>query len=157
MATGYTFTTGTSAIALSAATAKTILNLIAGANQQAIITEFSVSFDGVTASATPVLVELCQSTQAGAGTAGSTPTPALIRGLGTAGATTGINYSAEPTVLSVIKHWLVTPNGGLLVIQSPLGRETITNLSGSSTVKAVAVRCTAPAAVNVRGYIEFEE
>lgn len=157
MATGYTVTTGTSATALSAATAKTLINLIAGANQQAIITEFSVSFDGVTASAVPVLVELCQSTQATAGTPGSSPTPAVIRGLGTASATPGINYSAEPTVLTVIKQWLVTPNGGLLVVQSPLGRETITNLSGSSTVKAVALRCTAPAAVNVRAYMEFEE
>lgn len=157
MATGYAFNSGSSAVALSAATAKTVMNLIAGANQQAIITEFSISFDGVTASAVPVLVELCQSTQAGAGTPGSTPTPTVIRGLGTASATTGVAYSAEPTALTVIKQWLVTPNGGLLVIQSPLGRETITNLSGSATVKAIAIRCNAPAAVNVRGYMEFEE
>lgn len=157
MASGFTFTTGTAAVALSAATAKTIMNLIAGANHQAVITEFSVSFDGVTASAVPVLVELCQSTQAGAGTPGSSPTPALIRGLGACDATAGVAYSAEPTVLTVIKQWLVTPNGGLLVIQGPLGRETVTNLSGSSTVKALAIRCTAPATVNVRGYLEFEE
>jgi hypothetical protein len=157
MATGYVQGSG-AAIALAAATPKTIFNLIAGANSQAIITEFSISFDGVTASAVPVLVELCQSTQAGAGSGQSTPTPAVIRGQGTSGSTFGLNYATtEPTALTVIKQWLVTPNGGLLVIQSPLGREVITNLSGSATVKAIALRCNAPAVVNCRGYMEWEE
>jgi hypothetical protein len=153
----FAFNSGTSAVALAAATAKTIMNLIAGANQQARITELSVSFDGVTASAVPVLVELCQSTQATAGTPGASPTPGIIKGLGACGATAGNAYSAEPTALTMIKQWLITPNGGTFIIQSPLGREAETNVSGSSTVKALAVRCTAPAIVNVRGYIEFEE
>ena len=157
MATLYSINTGTAAVALAAATPKTALMVIAGATKQAVITEFSISFDGVTASAVPVLVELVQSTQAGAGTPGASPTPDVLNGLGAAVSTAAINYSAEPTVLNVVKQWLVTPNGGLLVIQSPLGRESKTNLSGTATVKGMGIRLTAPAIVNYRGYIEFEE
>jgi hypothetical protein len=156
MAAGFTVKTGTSATALSAATAKTLVNLIAASTRSALLTEMSVSFDGVTASAVPVLVELCLSTQATAGTAGSSPTPQQIRGKGTALCTAGVDYSAEPTALTPFKHWLVTPNGGLLVVQFPLGRESQFDLSGG-TNKAQAIRANAPAVVNTRAYAEFEE
>ena len=156
MAAGFTVATA-AATALVAATAKTLVNIIAGANRQCIFCEVSNSFDGVTASAVPVLVELVESTQAGAGTPGTSPTPRLIRGLGAALATAAESYSAEPTVLTQAKQWLVTPNGGLLVVQFPLGREPQTNVSGSATILAMGLRDTAPAIVNARAYIEFEE
>jgi hypothetical protein len=156
MAAGYVVKTGTSATALVAATAKTVWNLIAAITKSALLTEFSISFDGVTASAVPVLVELCLSTQATAGTPGSSPTPQQIRGRGTAVCTAGVDYSAEPTALTPVKHWLVTPNGGLLVIQFPLGRESQFDLSGG-TNKAQCLRANAPANVNCRAYAEFEE
>jgi len=148
--------TGTSATALVAATAKTLVNLISGANRVPLLTEFSVGFDGVTASAVPVLVEVGFCTQATAGTPGTSPTPALIRGKGASQSTAGVDYSAEPTVITPNKHWLVTPNGGLLVIQSPLGREAEADLSGG-TNKAHVLRCNAPANVNARAYMEYEE
>ena len=157
MAAGYTVTTGTSATALAAATPKTLIDLIAGANTQCILTQYAVSFDGISASAVPVLMEWCQSTQATAGTPGSSPTPTLIRGLGTSGATPGINYSIEPTVLTVFDHFFLTPNGGTIVVQFPLGREPQTNLSGSATIKAIALRATAPAIVNVRASLWWDE
>jgi hypothetical protein len=156
MAAGFTVKTA-GATALTAATAKTLVNIIAGANRQAILVEISNSFDGVTASAVPVLVELVGSTQATAGTPGTSPTPTLIRGLGAALSTAAESYSAEPTVLTQLKQWLVTPNGGLVVVQFPLGREPQTNLSGSATLLAMGLRDNAPAAVNARAYIEFEE
>lgn len=156
MSAGYVVKTGASATALSAATAKTLVDIISGANDSPLITELSVGFDGVTASAVPVLVELGYSTQATAGTPGASPTPTLIRGRGAAGSTAGVDYSAEPTALTPFKHWLVTPNGGLLVIQFPLGREPQPDLSGG-TNKGIFLRCTAPATVNCRGYMEFEE
>lgn len=156
MASLFAVKTGTTATALVAATAKTLVNIIAGANQVPVITEMSIGFDGVTASAVPVLVDVGYSTQATAGTAGSSPTPTLIRGKGAAGSTAGVDYSAEPTALTAFKHWLVTPNGGLLVIQSPLGREAQGDPSGG-TNKAVFLRGNAPANVNARAYMEFEE
>ena len=156
MATGFTVKTA-GATALTAATAKTLVNVIPGANRQVIVCEISNSFDGVTASAVPVLVELVGSTQATAGTVGTSPTPTLIRGLGAAVSTAAESYSVDPTALTQWKQWLVTPNGGLLVIQFPLGREPVTDVSGGPTTKGIGLRDNAPAAVNARAYVEFEE
>ncbi len=156
MALGAVINTGTSATALTAATAKTLLNLISGSSVVPIPVEFSISFDGVTASAVPVLVEMGYSTQGAAGTPGASPTPTVIRGRGAASSTAGNNYSAEPTTLTQFKPWLVTPNGGLLVIQFPLGREPQADASGG-TNKALFLRANAPANVNSRAYLEFEE
>jgi hypothetical protein len=155
MSTGYVTRTA-AALALVGGAAKTLVNIISGATVSPVITEMSAGFDGVTASAVPVLVELGYSTQAGAGTPGTSPTPTQIRGRGTAVCTAGESYSAEPTALTAFKQWLVTPNGGLLVIQFPLGREPQPDLSGG-TNKAIFLRCNAPANVNTRGYLEHEE
>ncbi|MFC6080909.1 hypothetical protein [Sphaerisporangium aureirubrum] len=139
-------------IALSAATAKTILNAIAASGGLLKIVELSVSCDGTSSTGEPVTVELCASTQAGAGTSTS-HTPLQVSGSPrTANASGARNYSAEPTVLSVRKRWLVHPQGGLLVLQFPLGREPQLKATGGW-----ALRCTAPAAVNVQGYLEFAE
>lgn len=152
MAAGYVITSGTSAVALSAATAKTVLGVINAANVSGRLTEMSVSFDGVSATAVPVLVELCESTGATAGTAGSTPARTQVRGFArTAQSTAGANYSAEPTVLTVLKHWLVHPQTGM-TLQFPLGREPEHTGAGG-----LFIRCTAPATVNVRAGLEFEE
>lgn len=156
MSIGYSVTSGTTAHALAAATAETSINVIAHASVPLNIVEFGIAFDGVTASAVPVNVELCQSTQATAGTPGASPTPTQIRGKATTvGITAGVAYTAEPTALTPFKHWLVSPNGGLLVVQLPLGREPESDLSGG-TIKALALRATAPAVVNCRSYMEFE-
>lgn len=155
MASGFVTKTA-AATALVGGAAKTLINLIAGASVVPIPVEFSASFDGVTASAVPVLVEMGYSTQGAAGTPGTSPTPTLIRGRGAASATAGVDYSAEPTTLTAFKHWLVTPNGGLLVIQFPLGREPQGDASGG-TNKALFLRGNAPANVNCRAYIEHEE
>ena len=156
MSAGFVVKTGTSATALSAGVAKTLVNLIGAANKAPTVCELGISFDGVTASAVPANCELGYSTQATAGTPGSSPTPTVLRGKGVADCTAAVEYSAEPTVLTPFKHWLVTPNGGLLVVQFPLGREPVGDVSGG-TNKAVFLRANAPAAVNVRAYMEFEE
>ena len=54
--------------------AKTVILAISAANSGLLVVEFGISFDGVTASAVPALVELVSSTQAGAGTPATTPT-----------------------------------------------------------------------------------
>jgi hypothetical protein len=127
---GYVIETAGS-IALAAATAKTILNVINGTNTITRLCEFGVSFDGVTPTAVPVVVELCYSTQA----------------LGSR------NYTAEPTALTVWKRWLVPAFNGSMVLPFPLGREP----EQIVTADGLALRCTAPAIVNVQAYLEFEE
>jgi hypothetical protein len=140
-------------IALVAATAKTIMNIINGANALIRLTEFSVSFDGVSATAEPVEVELCFCTQATAGT-GTSHTIVQIGGPTRAVEATALRaYTAEPTVISVIKRWRVRADGGLLHVQFPLGREP----EQITTADGLLIRCTAAAAVNAYGHMEFEE
>ena len=119
------FTVETTAdVALSAATAKTILSVIAPASGAIRLVEFSVSFDGTSATAEPVTVELCKSTEATAGTStsqtpvqsGGTPSGKTARSSGKR------NFTAEATTLTVLKTWLVHPQTGFTK-QSPLGRE----------------------------------
>ncbi len=139
--------------------AKTVLNVIAPAANGIVLVAFEISFDGITASAVPALVEICQSTQATAGTsAGSAPTPVQIRGrVITSGTvpTTGHNYTAEPTVLTPVKQWYISPTNGLS-LQFPLGREIECDPSGG-TIKAIALRVNVTANVNIRAGFEFEK
>lgn len=133
--------------------AKTVLNIIAGANQPIQILEWGVSFDGVTATAVPATVNLCQSTQATAGTGGGSP-PAVVQVTGravTAQFTVAHNFTAEPTALTVIEQVYVPQFMGVYVKQYPLGQEPETDLSGG-TIKALAIRVNVSANVNCLAY-----
>lgn len=147
------------AVALSAATAKTVLMLVAGANEAIrALTEISVSIDA----GGLVLVELVESTQAGTGT--STDSTSSIKQVGgfvagdstaPAQVTARTNYTAEPTVLTRLKAWRF--NGpGPFVLQAPLGREVQSLVSGSSKYKGLGIRLTAAAACNADVYAEWE-
>lgn len=149
------FTVDTTAdVALSAATAKTILAVYAPSAGAIYITEFAVAFDGTSATAEPVTIELGKVTTAGAGTSTS-QTPVQVGGTPTgktARSTGKRNFTAEPTTITPVKRWLCHPQLGI-VKQSPLGREETQDASAAGYV----LRITAPAAVNAQGYIEFEE
>lgn len=136
--------------------AKTALNVIAGANQAVTVFEWGVSFDGVTATAVPATVELCQSTQAGAGTGAASP-PAIVQIGGrtiAAQPTSAHNFTVEPTVLTPIEQVFVPQFMGIYVKQYPMGLECDTDLSGG-TVKAIAIRVNTSATANVLAYIRF--
>jgi hypothetical protein len=145
---GYSAIT-TAAVALVAATAKSVLSVIAPAQFGVDLTKFRISFDGVTASAVPVLVELVLFTTDGTGTAG---TVNQVYGTTiTPGFTTKYNYSAEPTTATIVDHWLLTPNSGTVLYDWPLGTSPNTAVSQLYTL-----RCTAPAAVNAQATMWFE-
>lgn len=151
---GYSVVT-TAAVALSAATAKTILGVKAGAAFGIDAQRVTVSFDGVTASAVPVLVEVCYATFAtnGPGTNSTSRTPAQIYGRTLAsGVTAASNWTAEPTVLTVLHQMDLTPNGGLVIFEFPPEKAYDTALG-----EGIAIRCTAPAAVNVVASMAFEK
>jgi len=150
---GYSAVTG-GAVALSAATARTVLGVKAGAAFGLDLLGFEVSFDGVSSSAVPVLVEACYCTWAtnGPGTNSTSVTPAQTYGRAlTAGFTAGKTWTTEPTALTVIKEMLLTPNGGLLSYRWPLG-----TTPDSALAEGFALRLTAPAGVNVRASIDVE-
>lgn len=153
MSAGYGISTE-GAEALAAGVAETLLKLLNPANAVSTLVAFGVSFDGVTATAVPVLVELMSSTEAAAGTS-SAATVVQKRGpVRTAQCTGRHSFSVEPTVLtSLAEPYLVRADGGLFVIQYPLGREP----QQIVTADAQILRVTAPAIVNARAWMEWEE
>lgn len=136
------------AVALAAATAKTIIGAKAHANSGLQLVGFRIGFDGVTASAVPVLVELGYCTwganSPGTNSTSTTPRQRAGRSL-TAGFTAGKTWTTEPTTITVLDEWLLTPNGGLVILDYPLGTEP-----DSALAEGFVIRCTAPAIVNVR-------
>jgi hypothetical protein len=123
-----------------ATTAKTACNIIAGTGVAFTIVELGVSVDVGTGR---FFVELFESNGGAAGTATTTGAK-QIGGYtsgsdATPGCTYGRKYSAEPTTLTVLKHWRC-PCPGPLVIQFPLGREPESLLSGSTNHRTLGIR-----------------
>lgn len=152
-AVGYSCATA-GAVALSAGVAKTVLGVRAHANSGLQLKGFTVAFDGTTASATPVLVVVgyCTFATNPPGTNSTSVTPAQNYGrVLTAGFTAGRNWTAEPTVITVLKEFLLAPDKGIIAFQYPLGQEPDTALG-----EGLVIRCTAPASVNVRATMDVE-
>lgn len=136
------------AVALAAATAKTVLGVKAHANSGLLLLDFWLAFDGITASAVPVLVELCYLTWASnsPGTNSTSVTPRQRGGRAlTAGFTAGRNWTTEPTSITPIKPFLLAPDKGFIPYQFSLGTEFDCALG-----EGFCIRCNAPAAVNLR-------
>ncbi len=151
----YTLITGTP-FALTAG-AKTTLMAIAPAGHGLALCEITVSFDGITSTAVPALVEIVSSTQAGAGTSGVAPTITQLRGRTTAGSapTGGSNYTVEPTTLVSLKRFYLPQFMGTIVYQLPLGREIECD-SSAGTIKALGIRINVTANVNCVASMEVE-
>jgi hypothetical protein len=153
---GYSART-TSAVALTAATAKTALMVITPAQFGGDLKKLRIGFDGVTSSAVPVLWEIVRSTNASNSTPGTNNTNenSNIQQVYGRSITTGFTaFSAstsEPTVLTVLDSNYLTPVGGLLVYDIPLGDTLEWDVSAG-----MGVRLTAPAAVNARVGVIFE-
>jgi hypothetical protein len=138
-------------LALVAATAKSVVEIGTPSTVRAKIVQWWAEFDGVSASAVPVKIELGR----------------FSSGVTTATTLAGFALDAnEPASLVTAKHstttegagtisggeiHLVSPTSGILV-QYPLGREWMIGASGFWRM-----RLTAPAAVNVTFGVQWEE
>lgn len=142
------------AIALSAATPKSVIGIQGATDFGISLKKFRIAFDGVTSSAVPVLIELCSSTFAtnAPGTASTATTTRQVAGRAnaTTGFVSGAGWTTEPTVLVPLDEWDLTPNGGLVIYDFPPGDEPDFALA-----QGFVIRCTAPATVNVRGTLWF--
>ena len=148
MKAGYTAEVG-AAVALAAGTAKTVLSVIAPAQFGVDLVGYRLGFDGVTAANTPVVIEIVSFTTDGTGTAG-TVAQSYGRAI-TAGFTTKYNYTVEPTTVTLIDTFRLTPNGGAIVYDYPRDRTpdcAVSNLIG--------LRLTAAQIVNVTATLLFE-
>lgn len=140
------------AIALVAATPKTVAMLTAPTNQCLLIKEIRITFDGATSTAVPALIELGRPSSAGTFTS-STPLKRDTARAETVQATGGINASAEPTWTSVIHESLYVPvYGGVYHYIVPFDNPII--IPGGARF---GVRLTAPAGCNASTTIVFDE
>jgi hypothetical protein len=137
-------------IALSAATAKTIIEVTATVNHRVRIDSLGFFFDGTSVTGQPVVVELIRIGTTGTGSAG---TPQKLDPDASESLQVDFKYdmSVEPTGITVLKTWNIHPQSGYEVIL-PLTRPIW--IPGGDLI---GIRCTAPGAVNVLVNVEGEE
>lgn len=119
--------------------------------------EFGLSFDGTSATATPILIKLTKSASITGGTA-SSQTSQSIRDSAATVDVTANTYTAEPTYTTqvTLKQWYVPPTSGL-VIQFPLGREPQRLAAASVGLELMLTTVTASGTPNVACYMEFQQ
>ena len=137
-------------IALVAATAKTVLQAVAPANHRVKIKEWGVFFDGTSVTGEPVVVQIIKQTTAGTMSA-LTPTKRDSSLPETVLSTAQHTATVEPTTTDIIDEIEVHPQAGYEKI-FPLGSELW--IPGG---ERRAIRCTAPANVNVNAKMVCEE
>lgn len=136
--------------ALAAATAETILQIVAPTNHRVKVLGWGVFFDGTSVTAEPVQVELVRQSTVGTSSA-NTPVQLDDSLAETLQTTARDSFTAEPTTGDIVDVVEVHPQQGYEKIY-PLGQEVI--CGGGDRI---GIRCTAPATVNARGKIIFEE
>lgn len=136
-------------VALSAATVKTVAQVIAATNVIAAVTGLEITFDGISNTEAPVNVEILRQTTAGTMTS---QTPKKTKDTSTAlGVTGSYNATAEPTAGDILKVFHIHPQAGVTM---PLQLENEIEIPGGGRL---GVRVTAPAAVNCLLTITGEE
>ncbi len=139
----------TAEVALEVDTAKTILQIVAPANQRLKLKSWGVFFDGVNGSAEPVEVRLLRQTDAG--TMSSLTPIKQVAGSETIQTTAQHTATVEPTEGDLIDGAEVHPQSGyekLIPFDMPV------EIPGGTRI---GIECTAGEAVNVKGKMIFEE
>jgi hypothetical protein len=146
---GITCIAQTAEVALTAATAKTVLQIVAPTNQRLLVRRWGVFFDGTSGTAEPVQVRLLR--QSTAGTMTSLTPVMLCAGSETVQTTAQHTATAEPTAGNILDIAEVHPQSGYEVV---IPFDQVIEVPGGGRL---GVECTAPATVNVRAKIIFTE
>lgn len=151
---GLNLTVQTAELALSAATTKTLIQVIAAANHRVKIKGWGIYFDGTSVTGEPVQVELLrQSTAIGGTPTANNPVkddPDATETVQTTAQIYGTSPT-EPTAGDVLDMCEVHPQGSYEV-KYGLGDEKVIKGGGR-----MGIRATAPAAVNARVKLFLEE
>ncbi|WP_326642853.1 hypothetical protein OG884_05725 [Streptosporangium sp. NBC_01755] len=150
---GYSVVTG-AAVSLVASTAKSVLGIKSGEAFGLDLKKVWWGFTGVDATDASVVCELCYCTWAtnAPGTNSTSVTPAQVYGRTIAhGVTAARNWTTEPTVLTVIGEIPLSPNGGTLLYDIPLG-----DTPDCAPDHGFVLRFTAVDTVSVRATMFFE-
>lgn len=143
------YTANRDAVALAAATAKTVIQIVTPATLRCVIRELLISLDGTTAANAPGLVELLTQTTAGTMSA-LTPNPQDIAAPASL-VTAQHTATVEPTAGTVIRSFRLTPYGGAL----PLRFDGVEGIKLPISTR-IGIRCTFGAIVNVNASLTFE-
>lgn len=144
------FTLNSAEVAFTAATAKTLMLVHAPANHRLKLLEWGVYFDGTSSVAEPSEVELVRASASGTMSV-LTPLkndPGITETIQASGM---VNATVEPTVTSAFEPKEVHPQSGYEKAYG-LGNEVKVEGGGY-----LGIRINAPANVNARGYMKFEE
>ncbi len=138
--------------AVATAATETLVQIVTGSTRQVKVKEWGVSFDGTSATATPIRVDLLRQT-----TAGTSSALTIIENdpTGPAPISTALqDFSAEPTAGDVLWSQYLTPAGGFDRVQLPLGEEIVVDVS-----TRIGLRVVVPSGsnCNATAYIKFEE
>ncbi len=116
--------------------------------------KYRISFAGTTASATPILIELCNCTWETNGP-GTNSTSVTVRQEYGRTAGTGFsaakNWTSAPTTVVAFETFHCTPNGGTILYDWPLGTSPDSPLG-----EGFVIRVTAGADVNMAATMWFE-
>lgn len=147
-----------SAVTLTASTAKTTLMLITPAQFGLDLLKFRVTFDGITPLDPAVLVELVTSTNATNSTPGTnntsvTPAQGYGRSI-TTGFTSFAASTTEPTVLTVQESWTQSPYMSGVWYDWPLGNTPDFPVSSGVGIRLTPGTLTATTHAHVTMYFE---
>lgn len=150
----YAYTVTTGKVTLTAAATKSLW-LLNPVTNPIRIAEIAVSFDGST-SAQGIQVDLYRVVTIGSA-AGATGTVSVYTDDNTPAATTTAltALTTEPTTVTVLKQWMISPFGGLLIQQEVLDRE----LGAKSAGARIGLRYTTASGVspNAVAHVIFVE
>lgn len=142
--------TNTTAVALVAATAKTVLSVLGTANDTLGLKRVRVSFNSVTATDAPAIVEIGITSTLGTVTS-FTPVQHTGRVLASS-ASAGYNATVEPTYQRIIDSFYVPVQQGLFEYWLPLGDEMQADIS-----QGFGLRITSPTAQSCLASLMFAE
>lgn len=142
--------TNTTAVSLSAATAKSVVAVLGSSGDTINLLRAKVSFASATATDAPAIVEIGIITALGTVTSF---TPVQHSGIAVASsATSGYNATVEPTYTRILDSFYVPVFMGLYEAWLPLGEEAVAAAS-----QGFAIRVTSPAAATCLASILYGE
>ena len=151
----YVVRSGTSAtvstpVSLAAATAKTVVSVFGTSGTTLALKRARVSFNSVTSTDVPALVEIGITTTAG--TVSSFTPVQIVGSTMNAASAGGYNASAEPTYNRIFDSTYIPVNNGLMEWWYPLGEEPQCDPS-----QGLGLRITSPSAVSCLASLIFSE
>lgn len=159
MAAGDQYVAIAEGINLGAATTLVVLDVTpTGTTRRMNLDELSLTFNGTSAAAVPVIVRLVRTTvvPVGGGTITQAPTPtdtnsppSLCTAYMPTTASPGVYATTAPTSGAILRSWYISPTSGV-TYQIPLGLEVVTpSVAGSG----IGIQCVAPAIVACTSYL----